>query len=265
MEVWCLLVDHKNRPTGQSFKVEVSSDADVDDLAEKVKAKAPRVLGDIDASELEVWRFTNSPANFVDNDREVLEELVSKAFSNIGELRMRQVIARLNISAGETLLIKLPVNRAPDPVQLLSLNCLVLQVGGEPNPIFAVRILKTENVSTLKDLIKEKRSPRLNHVVASDLILRQVCRRVDDDLHESLKDIDLTPLKPLLPLLQVFPRVEGDHLHIVVEVPTNGEPIPVSLHITDNLIEATGGEERRDQISALHERFQNVISLFQSL
>ncbi|KAF8322894.1 uncharacterized protein EI90DRAFT_3130658 [Cantharellus anzutake] len=211
MEVWCLLVDHKNRPTGQSFKVEVSSDADVDDLAKMVKAKAPRVLGDIDAYELEVWRFTNSPANFVDNGHEVLEELVSKAFSNMGvkELLPRQEIAGLNISAGEALLVKLPgaSTLIPITVQLLSLNCVVLRVDGEPNPFFTVKILKTKNV----------------------------CRRVDEDSHGSLKDIDLTPLKSLLPLSQVFPHVEGDHLHIVVQAPANGKSISVFLHVTDNL------------------------------
>jgi hypothetical protein len=31
--------------------------------------------------------------------------------------------------------------------------------------------------------------------------------------------------------------VEGDHLHIAVQAPTNGEPISVFLHITDNLID----------------------------
>src|SRR5258708_38146301 len=102
----------------------------------------------------------------------------------------------------------------------LSINCFVL--GGDSSEVFTVKILKTKNVSILKDLIKEKQSPRLNHVVASELILSQVSLPMDDDLEESLKNVDLTPLKPLLPLSQVFPRVEGDRLHIVVQAPTNG-------------------------------------------
>jgi hypothetical protein len=126
------------------------------------------------------------------------------------------------------------VNRAPDPAQLLSLNCLV-QVDGEPNQICTVKILKTENVSTLKDLIKEKQSPRLNHVAASELILSQVSLPVDDGLEESLKNVNLTPLKPFLPLSEVFPRVEENRLHIVVQAPANGESISVFLHVTDNL------------------------------
>ena len=150
------------------------------------------------------------------------------------------------------------MNRAPDPAQLLSLNCLVLQVDGEPNQVFTVEVLKTQNVSILKGLIKREQSPRLNHVAASELILSQVCLRVDGDPHESLKDVDLTPLKPFLPLSQVFPRVEGDHLHIVVQAPTNGEPISVFLHVTDNLIDFVqrawvlkAQEKRRGEIRSL--------------
>ncbi|KAI0290183.1 hypothetical protein B0F90DRAFT_1921137 [Multifurca ochricompacta] len=39
---------------------------------------------------------------------------------------------------------------------------------------------------------------------------------MDDDLKETLKNVNLTQLEPLLPLLQVFPHVEKDRLHIVV-------------------------------------------------
>ena len=112
---------------------------------------------------------------------------------------------------------------------MLSLNCFVL--GGDSSEVFTVEILKTKNVSILKDLIKEKQSPRLNHVVASELILSQVSLPVDDDLEESLNHVDLAPLKPLLSLSQLFPRVEENHLHIVVQAPTNGEPILVFLNI----------------------------------
>jgi hypothetical protein len=114
---------------------------------------------------------------------------------------------------------------APDPTQLFSLNCFVL--GDDPSKVFTVKILKTENVSILKDLIKEKQSRRLNHVDASDLILSQVSLPVDDDLEKSLKNIDLAPLESLLPLSQVFPHIEANRLHIVVQAPTTGA---VALH-----------------------------------
>jgi hypothetical protein len=110
------------------------------------------------------------------------------------------------------------------------LNCL-LQVDGEPDQRFTVQILKTYTVSMLKDLIKEKQSPRFNHVRALDLILSLPV----DDFKESLKNANPTPLEPFLPLSQVFPRVEENRPHIVVRAPANGESISVFLHITDNL------------------------------
>ena len=61
---------------------------------------------------------------------------------------------------------------ALDPTQLLSLNCFLL--GDEPDRMFTVKIPKTENVSILKDLIKEKKAPHLDHIAASDLDLWQV-------------------------------------------------------------------------------------------
>jgi hypothetical protein len=132
---------------------------------------------------------------------------------------------------------------APDPTHLLSLNCFVL--GSDSSGIFTVKILKTENVSILKDLIKEKQSPRLNHVVASELILTQISLPVDDDLEESLKTVDLAPLNPLLPLSRVFPRVEENRLHIVVQAPTTGEPISAFLHVALMSFRGPGYQRRR--------------------
>jgi hypothetical protein len=54
----------------------------------------------------------------------------------------------------------------------LSLNCFVL--GDDPESVFPVDIQVTSKIGILKDLIKEKKSRRLNHVDASDLELFQV-------------------------------------------------------------------------------------------
>jgi hypothetical protein len=49
---------------------------------------------------------------------------------------------------------------------------------------------------------------------------------MDDVTDEKLKNInDLKPLDALLRLSDVFPCVEESHLHILVQVPTNGELI----------------------------------------
>ena len=59
------------------------------------------------------------------------------------------------------------VNKALAPTQLLSLNCLVFG-DNDPQKVFTVKILKTDNVSILKDL---KKAHRFAHVDASDLEL----------------------------------------------------------------------------------------------
>jgi hypothetical protein len=158
---------------------------------------------------------------------------------------------------------------APDPTQLFSLNCFVLRVDERPNQIFTVKIPRSENVSILKDLIKEKQSPRLNHVVASELILSQVSLPVDDDLEESLKHVDLVPLKPLLQLSRVFPRVEENRLHIVVQAPTTGEP---RFGLSSRRIDVVQGawvpktqEKMRGEIGSLRCIKVRVLSLLLSL
>ena len=114
---------------------------------------------------------------------------------------------------------------ALDPTQLLSLNCFVL--GDDLKKVFTVKILKTENVSILKDQIKEKKASLLNHVDASDLDIWTVSIPMNDDACKSLEIIidNLEPLKPLLSLSHVFPHVEENHLHVVVRSPIDGELI----------------------------------------
>lgn len=102
------------------------------------------------------------------------------------------------------------------PVQLLSLNCLVL---GD-NKVFTVKVPNTDNVSEIK-----KENPHaFDHVDAKDLDVSQVSLRVDDNLVKTLKSISLVPLKPLEPLSKLFPSVEKTQLHVIVQAPTTGEP-----------------------------------------
>ncbi|KAF8328811.1 uncharacterized protein EI90DRAFT_3125565 [Cantharellus anzutake] len=188
MEVWCLLVDHESRPVaGQPIKVQVPSETDVADLKKMVKDEASPHLNNTAAFELEVWRFTNSTADFVDND--MLEELY-----------------------------------------------------------LVVKILKTESVSTLKDLIKEKQSPRLNHVAALELNLSRVSLPVDGDLEERLK----TPIS----------HHWGSPYHSRKCSPTSKRITCISSFKHQLMGLGTNDareQERRDQIPALRERFQNVI------
>ena len=120
-------------------------------------------------------------------------------------LEVTQTVATLNLS------------------QLFSLNCFV--VGDDPDRIFTVKVPRADNVSILKDLIKEKKAHYLNHIAASDLDLWKV-------------DIDDLPTKNFLTdgpklgsklgsgelLLDVFPS-EPDfrRIHVTVYVPVRSE------------------------------------------
>ena len=157
----------------------------------------------------------------------------------------------------------------PDHTQFLSLNCLVL--GDKPNDAFTVEIPKTKNVSILKDLIKEKKAPDLDHVAASKLDLTQVSLAFDEELEENLKTVDLVPLTPLRSLLQVFPRVEENSLHIIVQAPSKGQFTSFVLHVAASMKSLEPSttsdvkeEVRRDQIGGLHRSAYNFFlpSLF---
>jgi len=54
-----------------------------------------------------------------------------------------------------------------------ALNCLLLN-DDPKRQLLTVKVLESENVSILKELIKEKKAPHLDHLAASDLILWKV-------------------------------------------------------------------------------------------
>jgi hypothetical protein len=113
------------------------------------------------------------------------------------------------------LLIVLPT------MSTLSLNCFVL--GGDSSEVFTVDILKTKNVSVLKDLIKEKQSRRLNHVDASKLILSQVSLPTDTITPElTVNDIETCQkLHSVKKISSIFVEaLVDDHVHILVEALT---------------------------------------------
>jgi len=111
-----------------------------------------------------------------------------------------------------------------DPNQFLSLNCFVLD--DDQEKMFTVKVLKTDNVSILKKLIKEEKAPHLDYLAASDLRLWKVSIPVDDFNTERLKEnTSLEPLKAFLPLLRAFPHVEENHLHVLVKAPSKGKLI----------------------------------------
>ena len=96
------------------------------------------------------------------------------------------------------------------------LNCFVL--GDKKDNEFTVKIPRTDNVSILKDLIKEKKTHLLNHVDASDLELWEVSFPIDD--HASKKAQTELPLRPNKRLFSLWHgNPSDDDLHILVKAP----------------------------------------------
>ncbi|KAK2460127.1 hypothetical protein APHAL10511_007806 [Amanita phalloides] len=199
------------------FTVKIGKDKNVSILRDLIKEEKKPVFDHVAASKLDLFQVSVPVDDNFDERLKNTHLEPLKFFTPLSQLfphvRGDHIHIVVQGPAGDVI-------RAFDPMQLLSLNCIVL--GDSQYQMFTVKIVKNTNVSILKDLIKEEETPRLDHIPASKLILSQVSLPGDDDLEESLKNLNLTPLKPFLPLSQVFPRVEADRLHVVVKVP--GKP-----------------------------------------
>ena len=105
--VWCLTIDHENKPTGPLFKVILEDD--IIDLRDKVKEEIPNFLKDIDACDLVVWRCKGKQV-FDDEDSGKLELQVRAVFSKkeVTKLSGTRKINQLKLSDSEVLLIQVP-------------------------------------------------------------------------------------------------------------------------------------------------------------
>jgi len=99
---------------------------------------------------------------------------------------------------------------------MLSLNCFVL--GDDEDQVFTVEIETNKNVSILKDLIKEKKAPHLNHVAASDLELWNVSFPIDNLSSEEPSTV-APKLRSNRKLLSFADDLLDDHVHILVKAP----------------------------------------------
>ena len=98
----------------------------------------------------------------------------------------------------------------------LSINCFLL---GDDSS--TVKIPRTENVSILRDLVKEKQSRRLNYVDASELTVWKVSLPVDAISPELTVGKECQKLHSLQKISSIFREALADeHVHILVQVPT---------------------------------------------
>jgi hypothetical protein len=113
---------------------------------------------------------------------------------------------------------------------MFTLFCLV---HGDPvENAFAIDIERSKTISHLRELIKEKKAPEFDSVVADKLILWSVSISVDDTtmleelVLENNKEKGVQKLLPLRKISKVFPSKPADeHIHIIVERP------PRMLHV----------------------------------
>jgi crinkler effector protein len=134
--------------------------------------------------------------------------------------------------------------------------------------MFTVEIPKTKNASILKDLIKEKKAPHLDHVAASDLDLWKVNFPIDDlPTKNFLTDGPKLGSGELLSV--AFPsELDIRYIHVTVYVPVRSEYYVDSWHDFAHFLSLEVVDEgkelgRRDQISNL-EKSANVFFFFSS-
>jgi hypothetical protein len=95
--------------------------------------------------------------------------------------------------------------------------------GNHPDHIFPVKIDQTETVGSLKEAIKDKKRHAFQNVDTDKLDLWKVSIPLDDNLHESLHNLELAEGESLSgweELLEVFPRgAPRRHIHIILKSP----------------------------------------------
>jgi Crinkler effector protein N-terminal domain len=110
---------------------------------------------------------------------------------------------------------------------IINLHCWVH--GDDPGCIFPVEIASTKTVGNLKDAIKEKKQPALNHLPADTLILWKVSIPSHQSIHENLDKLqaslnEAAQLSPTDELSEVFSEpLTPKHIHVIVKSPTLGE------------------------------------------
>lgn len=109
----------------------------------------------------------------------------------------------------------------------LKLFCVVCPDVQPSKRIFQISIDKTEIVADLKDAIKLKSAPRLDHIDAVELELYKVSIPDNNDLGQALDSLlfdgsenYVTELQPMTELSTLFPDgAKKEHLEIVVQKP----------------------------------------------
>ncbi|PPQ79188.1 hypothetical protein CVT25_002773 [Psilocybe cyanescens] len=230
----CLFLDDD---PGDSFSVNVSNTDNLSVLKQRIKEARTVRLAQVDAIELEL-RMVNFALDDLESDRAELR------LDKYPKLLSRRKVSSLFHNANPSsdclhILVVAPC--------ILKLFCVVEAEEMSWNHIFPVDVDSRKTVSDLKVAVKEKNKHTFDNIPADELTLFKVSIPADYNARDRrIRSTDLEqPILPTQSLSEMFPRVEKNHLHIIVQVPIAGDKKE---------------EEGRDRISALHKRFQNVLS-----
>ncbi|GLB38822.1 hypothetical protein LshimejAT787_0506870 [Lyophyllum shimeji] len=219
----CLLGDD---PRIHSFPVDILDTQTVGHLKQLIKKATSPTLEHINAAHLELFKASIPVDDDSDSLAACFENLtlnekplnpmddLSEVFQDLSEEHLHVIVRVPALPIVQATLI-MPATRA--------LNCCLL--GDDPRiHSFSVDILDTQTVYELKKLIKEKRSPTLEHIDAADLDLFKASIPVDDDsdsLAACFENLTLNekPLNPLKKLSKVFQDLPKRHIHVIVRVP----------------------------------------------
>ncbi|KAG5634558.1 hypothetical protein H0H81_001534 [Sphagnurus paluster] len=197
------------------FSVNVLNTDDLSVLKQKIKETRAVRLAQVDATELEL-RMVNFPLDDLES------KLADLTLDTCPKLLSRRKVSSLFDNANPSddclhIIVIAPVT--------LKLFCAVEAEDMAWNNIFPIEVDSRKTVGDLKDAIKEKKKPDFDHIPADKLALFKVSIPVDDNSPDKSLNVDVEPLKSLLPtkpLSQLFPRADESHLHLIIQVPIAG-------------------------------------------
>jgi hypothetical protein len=210
------------------FSVDVTNSDYLSVLKQRIKQTRAVRLAQVDATELEL-RMVNFPLD------ELESKLTELTLDKYPKLLSQRKISSLfdDVHYSDDCLHIIVI--APGSLKLF---CVVEAEKMAWNNVFPIEIDSRKTVGDLKVAIKEMKRPKFDNIPAYNLTLFKVSIPVDDNAAEDGLHVNLGPLKSLLPmqsLSELFPYVEKNHLHIIVQVPIAGELISTVDRRTNNL------------------------------
>ena len=140
MKLWLLLVNHGFQALGDQFPVDTTPNDLIYHLKKKVKEENQIILAHVDTDDLTVWKtkgeMTINNANIEERSAEILRTINVDDKDTIEELGASEVVADLELSDGQILLIRMPgMSRISTTV-----GCVLIRaIATTPNQVNIIR------------------------------------------------------------------------------------------------------------------------------